>query len=152
MAKPSSKRSDLSEAALFAHTERIRHLDFLKKQQWTITNYVILIYGALFSIKHLPHALVSHEDSWLKGFAVLAGIGGLVCVLTVQRHMKMTREDIVKSENWIFGEYQKGEEPSERTEVIGVPGSEGAWCRDLSFLGALLLVIIGGAVLVIKFI
>ena len=69
----------LSEAGRIVLEARYKQLDFLKHRQWTITNYVALIYGALFGVKHLVHSSVSHQDSVLKFFAVLASAIGALC-------------------------------------------------------------------------
>ena len=45
VADPSSK---LSEQGLVVFKAAFDHINFIKKQQWTITNYAALLYGAIF--------------------------------------------------------------------------------------------------------
>jgi hypothetical protein len=49
MAMPTKQVSDVG---LFVFKERYDHLKFLKRQAWTITNYVVLIYAPIFSAEH----------------------------------------------------------------------------------------------------
>jgi hypothetical protein len=151
------KREKLSAEGRIVLEAKYKQLDFLKQRQWTITNYVGLIYGALFSVKHLAHSTVQyqdsvltvlHRDSVLKVLAVLAGAVGLYCVLTVQKHLRELREEIDNANDWIFGEFKKGDQ-TERAQIVGPStGEEGFW-RDLPFLSSFLLVLIGGALLVV---
>ena len=41
----------LSEQALVVYRAMHEQISFLKKQQWTITNYLLLLYGAVYAIK-----------------------------------------------------------------------------------------------------
>jgi hypothetical protein len=43
--------SQPSEQALVVYRALYEQVAFLKKQQWTITNYLLLIYAAVFAIK-----------------------------------------------------------------------------------------------------
>jgi hypothetical protein len=147
--KPTYPR-ELSEAGLFAFKEQYEHLKFLKKQQWTITNYVALIYGAIFGVNHLSDELTSAQVGLLKWFAVAACAVGLWHVVTVECHMLRQRTDTARSIKWIFGEYKEGDD-TERAQIIGDDDSGSFW-RDLPFLLAFMLVIGGGAVLVWWFI
>src|SRR6476660_1929293 len=108
------KAETLSEAGRIVLEAKYKQLDFLKQRQWTITNYVALIYGALFSVKHLAHSTVQyhdtvltilHQNSVLNVLAVIAGAVGVFCVLTVQRHIQELREEIADANDWIFGEF-----------------------------------------------
>jgi hypothetical protein len=155
-AKPKRKNPEtLSEEGRIVLEARYKQLDFLKQRQWTITNYVALIYGALFSVKHLVHSSVQHQDSVLtvlfqdsvlKALALVAGIVGVGCVLTVQKHLRELRGELDKANDWIFGEFKEGDQ-TERGQIVGrSTGEEGSW-RDLPFLSSFLMVLIVGALL-----
>jgi hypothetical protein len=141
----------ISEAGLFAFKEMCERIKFLKKQQWTITNYVALIYGAIFGVNHLSEDVTSEQVGWLKVFTLLACIVGLIHLGVVECHMLRTRKETNRALKWIFGEYGGEEDDTERGQIIG-PDDRGSFRRDLPFLAAFVLVIIGGAVLVISFI
>ena len=75
----------------------------------------------------------------------------MLCVLIVQCHLGALRGEIDKANDWIFGKFKKGEQ-TERGQIVGPStGEEGFW-RDLPFLFSFLLVLIGGALLVVLFI
>jgi len=154
MAKGSEPKypRQLSEAGLFAFKEKYENLKFLKKQQWTITNYVALIYGAIFGVNHLSEELTSEQSDLLKSLAIIACAVGLIHLAVVECHMLGTRKETNRALKWIFGEYGEGDD-TERGQIIGREGSLwGSFWRDLPFLAAFVLVIIGGAVLVVSFI
>jgi hypothetical protein len=60
----------------------------LKQQQWTITNYGVLILAAVYAVR-LPG--VPHSQSWLRGLAILTAIAGSCLLLRVQYNMAGTR-------------------------------------------------------------
>src|SRR5262249_11131518 len=124
----------------------------LKKQQWTITNYVALIYGAIFGINHLSiEKLTSGQVELLKWFAVVACIVGFVHLAVVELHMLGQRKETKRAIKFIFGEYGGEDDDTERAQIIG-PDDSGSFWRDLPFLSAFVLVVLGGAVLVWHFI
>jgi hypothetical protein len=63
-------------------------LRFMKRQQWTITNYSVLILAAIYAIK-LPE--VSHAQSKLKFLATLTAVVGSGLLLLIQSDMDRSR-------------------------------------------------------------
>jgi hypothetical protein len=50
--RPENQESkELSDQALVVYKALHEQVSFLKKQQWIVTNYVALIYGAIFAVK-----------------------------------------------------------------------------------------------------
>ena len=66
-------------------------LRFMKQQQWTITNYSVLILAAIYAVKNQLPAGFPHSHSWLRGLAILTAIGGSFLLLRIQSHMAGTR-------------------------------------------------------------
>jgi hypothetical protein len=127
----------VSEAGFFVFKARNEQLTFLKKQQWTITNYIAVIYGAIYLT----------QMAWLKPVAVLACVFGLWQLILIEFHMQQTRNEIDKAINYIFGPYNKSND-TERAQIVG-PDNSGTLLRDLPFLLALMLVLIVGALILI---
>jgi hypothetical protein len=141
MAMPAKQVSD---AGLFVFKEQYEHLKFLKRQTWTITNYVVLIYAAIFSAEHLTTNahLPTGQVIFLKAAAIIAAVFGLWHLIAIECSMLQTRKQINKSINWIFGPYNANAE-NERAKIAG-PDDEGSFRRDLPFLLALVTVLIVG--------
>ena len=63
-------------------------LKSMKQQQWTMTNYGILILAAIYAVK-LPG--VPHSQMWLKVVAILTAAFGSFLLLRIQSNMVRTR-------------------------------------------------------------
>src|SRR6266436_5453813 len=48
--KENTPKTDFTPQAVAVHKLLYDQVDFLKKQQWTITNYVAIVYGAIFAL------------------------------------------------------------------------------------------------------
>ena len=148
-----AKGKDLSEAGLFVFKARYEHLNFLKRQQWIITTYIAAIYGALLSVRHilLKGASLSNDQVWLlKGAALLAGAVGIIGLLVVQYDIGETRKAINTANEYIFGKFNK-DDKTEREKIIREPYKH-PYRRGVLFLLAVTIFLIGGAVLVWRFI
>jgi hypothetical protein len=146
MAMPTKQVSD---AGLFVFKEQYEHLKFLKRQTWTITNYIALIYAAIFSAEHLTSntPLPTSQAIILKIAAIVAALFGLFHLIVIESSMLQTRNQINKSINWIFGPY-KADVENERLHIAG-PDDKGSFWRDLPFLLALVTVLVVGVLIVI---
>ena len=76
-------------------------LKAMKQQQWTITNYGVLILAAIYAVK-LPG--VDHSQSWLKGLAIMTAVFGSGLLLRVQYHMAGTRLRLDEMEKKYFAD------------------------------------------------
>jgi hypothetical protein len=144
MAMPTKQVSDVG---LFVFKERYDHLKFLKRQAWTITNYVVLIYAAIFSAEHFSSNAPSPHMWFLKAAAIVAGGFGLWHLIVIEGTMLQTRNEINRSINWIFGPYN-ADAQTERVHIVG-PDDDGSFSRDLPFLLALVTVLVVGVLIVI---
>jgi hypothetical protein len=138
---------DVSEAGLFVFKEQYEHLKFLKRQTWTITNYVVLIYGAIFSAEHFSSNPPLPSVWFFRVAAIVAGVFGLWHLIAIECSMLQTRKQIDKSIKWIFGPYES-DALTERAQIAG-PDGQSSFTRDLPFFLALLTVLIVGAAIVV---
>ena len=112
-----------------------------KKQQWTITNYVILVYAAIFGLSQALKFL-GITERWVFGVLV-AVVGGyaILLLIQIQKDLERYREQLeafhtqtINNKDWERYQLRPYETPFGR----------GGW-----FLGALLGVVLIGAGLVI---
>jgi len=113
----------------------------LKKQQWTITKYVILVYAAIFGLSQALKFL-GITERWVFGVLV-AVVGGyaILLLIQIQKDLERYREQLeafhtqtINNKDWERYQLRPYETPFGR----------GGW-----FLGALLGVVLIGAGLVI---
>jgi uncharacterized protein YjiS (DUF1127 family) len=125
-------------------------LKSMKQQQWAITNYGLLILGAIYAVKLSG---VPHSQTYLKILAGATAVVGSLLLLRIQSNMAETRYRLDHMHNKFF--------ISNELEDIGLTDKEirrlqyrpwrrklAHWRRGLEFTGALILVLLGGAVLV----
>ena len=98
--KPDSKV--LSEQASVVYKLLHEKVAFLKKQQWTITNYIALIYAAIFAVtKELrPTSTLNYI---LIAAAIVACLYSLWVLSMVQRDLGKTRRRLDNANRNIFG-------------------------------------------------
>jgi len=135
----------LSEQTLIIYRAMFEQISFLKKQQWTITNYLLLVYAAVFSIKKE----VASATWWVPEWVLAVGIGlaclyGLYALTIVQLDLAKARKDIDAVNAVIFG-------ATERTQ-LKIKKEEHPFGRGLPFTAGLVLVLVFGAVIVISYI
>ena len=119
----------------------------MKQQQWTITNYGVLILAAIYWVK-LPE--VPHSQSKLKFLAIMTAVVGSGLLLRIQCNMGRSRRRLDKLQKTYFAQAE--------LEGIGLTvskirnlGNETWWHyfqQGWEFLLALILVLVAGAVLV----
>src|SRR5262245_16425756 len=64
-------------------------LRFMKQQQWTITNYGVLILAAIFAVRQL--LTFNHSQTYLKGAALLIAIAVSGLLLRIHLDVAGTR-------------------------------------------------------------
>ena len=147
---------DMSPHVSTVFKELFEELKSAKRQQWTITNYGLLILGAIYGVRHQLPVEVTHLQSKLKFLAILAiatAVLGSFFLLRIQSHMARSRRRLDKLHKTYF-------EPDE-LEGIGLTdrqirnlGNEtwwrpsANWLRGLEFTGPLIFVLWVGAALV----
>ena len=148
----------VSASGLIVFKARYEQLNLIKKQQWVVTNYVALIYGAIFSIKHvLSSSLPSRPPTYEFGLtllAVSACICGIFLLLNIQRDMGRIRKQIDEANEWIFGSVGEKTETLEGKHIVGpsaLKNNCAPYLQGWEFLVGFILVLISGAGLVIYF-
>jgi hypothetical protein len=128
-----------SPAALNIQKRLFADIEFSKRQQWVITNYVILIDGAIF---WLSKALSSpHERLGLSVLAGVAAIFATTLLILIQKDLGSYRSSLQRAhQKWL----SKAELETLQTKFYDNPA-----LRGVLFLIALIGVIAIGAVLVI---
>jgi len=131
----------MSPPAANVHKALFDVIQFSKRQQWAITNYVVLVYGAIFGLSKALDS-ISKTEKW--GLAVLTGIalvGAAWMLVQIQRDMgrARTRLELVSKE-WLS---------DDERDALGIKEYGTPWRRGISFLTALISVATFGAFLVI---
>jgi|SRR6516165_452622 hypothetical protein len=143
---------DMSPHVSTVFKELFEELKFAKQQQWTITNYGVLILAAIYAVRQqLPE--VPHSQSKLKFLAIATAVVGSVLLLRIQSHMARSRCRLDKLHKTYF--------ERDELEAIGLKDNEinnledqtwwrriPHWWRGWEFLLGLMLVLWVGAYLV----
>ena len=135
---------------LTVFNQLFEELRSMKQQQWTITNYGLLILAAIYAVKLSG---VPHSQTYLKILAGATAVLGSSFLLCVQYNMVGTRWRLDTVHNKFF--------ISSELEAIGWTDKEiwklqyrpwrrklAYWCRGLEFTVPLILVLLVGAILV----
>jgi hypothetical protein len=130
----------LSEQALVVYKALHEQVSFLKKQQWTITNYLVLLYAAVFAVKRE----ISPQPDMMWVLRIVTAIGalyGLWMLMAIQFDLMQARERLDRTDTAIFS----------RTEFtqLNLKNGHHPFFQNLSFTIALVGVVVVGAVLVI---
>jgi hypothetical protein len=138
-------RRRLSEQALVVYRAMHEQISFLKKQQWTITNYLLLVYGAAYAIKK---EVASSSLWWVLEWVLVGGVAvaclyGLCALMIVQWDLKCARMRVSKVDEGIFGITERAH--------LQIKPEKHPFRRGLFFTGALGLVLVFGAVVVISY-
>ena len=148
--------ADMSPHVSTVFKELFDEIKSAKRQQWTITNYGLLILGAIYGVRHQLPVEVTHLQSKLKFLAILAiatAVLGSGFLLRIQSHMARSRCRLDKLHKTYF--------ERDELEAIGLKDNEinnledqtwwrriPHWWRGWEFLLALMLVLWVGAYLV----
>ena len=141
---------DMSPHVSTVFKELFEELRFMKRQQWTITNYSVLILAAIYWVK-LPE--LSHGQSKLKFLAILTAVAGSFLLLRIQSNMARSRCRLDKLHKTYFERDELegiGLTVNERNNLEGETWWRriAHWWRGWEFLLALMLVLWVGAYLV----
>jgi len=143
MVKGKQDSEELSEQANVIHKLMYEQVDFLKKQQWTITNYIALIYAAVFVIgKELRSTF---DLKWVLIAAVFIACGyGLFALRALQVDLAEARKRLDKASREIFGDKEYSQ--------LGLKPDPNPFWRGMFFTLALMLVLVVGAVIVASYV
>jgi hypothetical protein len=146
MTAPQRETSEpLSEQGLIVYRALHEQIGFLKKQQWTITNYLLLIYAAVFGI--MKELSTTDTRPALRCMAIgavgLTCLYGLAALVKVQYDLGETRKSISCTDQRIFGTTER--------DLLGIRRDKDPYGRGLFFTSGLALTLVFGAVFVISY-
>ena len=98
-----------AEYIRLAYQSALEDIPFFKRQQWIVTNYTVLIYGALIAVSRL---VKSARNEWLIYIAGIIAVISLLLIIQLQRSTQKARKrkNAVKErltddlKNLLFGE------------------------------------------------
>jgi hypothetical protein len=95
---------DMSEGVKIYYKGAIDNIIFLKRQQWIITNYALVVYAAVVTLSR--GAL--HDEKWaLCIIAAIAWVYGTWCLVHTQRTMTKLRKSMFHIYQTYFTEDQR---------------------------------------------
>jgi hypothetical protein len=133
---------EITEQGQILYKAMIEQLTYVKRQQWTITNYLMLIYAAIFWLAKNSDKLYAGEQCILSSLTILAG-ASVALISIVQYDLRDARDRIKETEKAIF-------DPPERA-AFQTERHQGLHPRGLAFLVTLISVCVLGAGLLIWF-
>jgi hypothetical protein len=81
----------MSSHGLIAYTALFEELRFIKKQQWTATNYLLAIYAGLFGVAHAIGELTKCDKIIGTALTIMALVVAVVIVTLQQFDLKKAR-------------------------------------------------------------
>jgi len=117
-----------------AYADTMSNLAFIKQQQWTVTNYVVLLIAALFAL----HGRASPGGLWIMGgLVLLTGGYGLYLLMKMQAGLLKFRRRMAAINARFFT-------PEER-EWLAISDKPKSMFHDVGFLVGLSAVIVMAA-------
>jgi hypothetical protein len=123
--------------ALEVYKARLNNVDFIKKQQWVVTNYLALIYAAIIWVDR--SFVISRV--LLMVVAGIAGAVGIGLLIKFQFDLRRARRGSDKATKYCFTDDQRS------AEHLELPEDKRPFLRGSEVLVAHLAVCIGGAVI-----
>jgi hypothetical protein len=84
--------TEMSKPAEILYRALLDELRFAKQQQWTVTNYILLLMGAAYGVAKLTAKSPTFPESviWCAVVAVV-GVMGLLVLVDLEGHLRVTR-------------------------------------------------------------
>jgi hypothetical protein len=133
----------MSEQALVVYKLLHEQIAFLKRQQWTITNYVGVVYAAVFAVGKELGLSFSGLQCGLIVAAAGACIYALISLVVIQYDLGNARRRLSGTDRKVFGDKEYNE--------LGLSNYDKPYGRGMFFTGALALVLFIGAAILITY-
>jgi hypothetical protein len=92
-----NERHKAEEELRLLYQVSTQDLDFFKQQQWSVTNYVLLLYGTFFGISQIDNLKVSSCERFVFCLVATAlGIVGIYLVIKLEKSIKARRNRLDK--------------------------------------------------------
>src|SRR5262245_5760694 len=99
----------------WAYRDAVDNILFLKRQQWLATNYVLLLYAAIFLISAHYFSRTDVARNWLGVITIAAFVIHWWMLHSFQRSIETFRNRLV----WVYRTYFSEEERSQTSRNIG---------------------------------
>jgi hypothetical protein len=83
------READMPSQVEIVFRALFEELRFMKRQQWTITNYGVLILAAIYAMRE--HVTFNHSQKYLAGAAFLVAVAGPWLLFRIQSDMAKAR-------------------------------------------------------------
>jgi hypothetical protein len=136
-----SDAPQISQPAVITYQEIADQFDFLKKYQWSTTNYLVLIYGGIAWFGQ--HFTLARWQIWaLSGVTILAACIGIGLLVRFQCDLGNIRVRAAKANNELLPEHERS--------ALGLKYPDpNPYTRGWEVLVALILVSLVGALLAV---
>jgi hypothetical protein len=118
---PEELSAKLSKQGLILYKEMKDHHNFLKRQQWVITNYGLVIYAAIVGLQKYREVVVGSDYKMVLTLVILGvAVAGIYQLSTVQKDIVISRKRIDTTESKIFDKRETdllGVEPTPPDEI-----------------------------------
>jgi hypothetical protein len=137
------KQPTVTPQALEIYKARISQIDFIKKQQWVVTNYAVAIYAAIVwvynTLQHIPEA-----SRWiLIEITVAVGIAAIFLLWQFHCDLKKARRALDQANDYCFSDQQR--------EALDLRAFPTPFTRGMNVLVPLMSVCFFGAVITLGF-
>jgi hypothetical protein len=120
------------------HKDAVDNLRFIKQQEWTVTNYALAAYAALFAVAHIA----KDATPWLRIIVIAAIILVAAYSVAILAGFIDSLDKFRDRMNWIYEKYFECEE----RVALGLRVRKGLFNR-VGFAAVLILVSLTGAAL-----
>jgi hypothetical protein len=125
----------VSQPVLTIYKARLDQIDFIKKQQWVVTNYAVLIFAAIIWMgSNVPTIPINT----LAGIVILAAITAITLLVWFQHDVCVSRKLLDKANDYCFSGAER--------EALNIQSYKHPFARGLNVLVALIGVCVVGAV------
>jgi hypothetical protein len=116
---------ELSAVATNIHRRLFDDIEFSKRQQWAVTNYVVLVYAALFYLSGRFPAHITCAKMALSFLAFVAGAYAAFMLIKMQCDMGKYRTRLVRAHTaWLTGNERATLKPDDYNGRPGLRGIE----------------------------
>jgi hypothetical protein len=119
-----------------AYRDAVDNIIFLKRQQWVATNYVLLVYAAIFVISARYFGRTDVARNWLGVLAIAAFVIHCCMLHMSQRAIEKFRNRL----GWIYQTYFSAEE---RAGLDLQPEPKSYWYQPEVYIGLMLVSFVG---------
>jgi hypothetical protein len=141
------ERQAVTPQALEVYKARLAQVDFIKKQQWVVTNYAVLIYAAIVWVGKNAEPISTILRCFLSFVIFVTGAYSIWLLVRFQFDLRDARLRLDEANAPCFSDEQRD---ALKLREFGVEHLEGPFWRGWEVLLALILVCFLGAVVAVS--